>query len=268
MMLLELVSPNVRRALAVASAILALGVTAPPLAARPLAAIKAEGELRVGLTGDYAPFSRRDAAGRFDGADVVMAQSLARALKLRLVIVPTSWTTLAADLAADRFDIAMGGVSITPDRAAIGDFSHPVLRDGKRPIVRCADRERLVSVAAIARPEVRVVVNPGGTNERFARSHFKDAAVTVHPDNRTIFEEIAAGRADVMVTDGAEVDYQARRHPGVLCAAATPAPFDQAEKAFWMSRDPDLKAAVDRWLDASLAAGAYDRALAVAAEAP
>lgn len=256
-------SLDLSRTAALIGAIVALGAT--PATARPLAAMVSAGELRVGLTGDYAPFSFRDGEGRVEGADVVMAQSLARDLKLKLVLVQTSWSSLAADLAADRFDVAMGGVSITPDRAAQGDFSRPVLHDGKRPIVRCSDKARFVSVAAIDRPDVRVVVNPGGTNERFARGRLKSAALTVHPDNRTIFREIADGRADVMVTDGAEVDHQARLNPGVLCAAATPEPFDHAEKAFWMTRDPALKAAVDRWLDAALASGEYDRALAAAA---
>lgn len=252
----------------VACCALAVGFfgTVNAAAARPLAAIRAEGSLHVGITGDYAPFSLRKSDGTLTGADVTMARSLARALKLRLVLEPTSWKTLAADHDADRFDIAMGGVSITPDRAATGDFSHPVMRDGKRPIVRCADKDRYVSLAAIDRADVRVAVNPGGTNERFARANLSHAALTLHADNRTIFDEIAASRADVMVTDGAEVDYQARRHPGVLCAAAVPAPFDSSVKAYWMTRDAALKAAVDHWLDASLAAGDYDRALAAAAD--
>jgi len=260
-------APPVWRAALIAVAIIALNGASTAAAARPLSEIMADGALRVGLTGDYAPFSLRGANGAIEGADVDMARSLARALNVTLVLVPTSWKTLAADLAADRFDVAMGGVSVTPDRAALGDFSHPVLSDGKRHIVRCADRDRLTSVAAIDRPDVRVVVNPGGTNERFARANLKGESVAVHAENRTIFEEIADGRADVMVTDGAEVDYQARRHPGVLCAAAVAQPFDRSEKAYWMTRDPNLKAAVDRWLDASLAAGDYDRALAVAATA-
>ena len=140
--------------------------------ARPLDLIKSAGQLRVGMTGDYAPFSVRGADGHIAGADVVMAQALADALGVSLAIVPTTWKSLQADLQADRFDIAMGGVSITADRAAIGEFSVPLVHDGKRPITRCADKDRFVSVASIDQPEVRVVVNPGGTNERFARSHF------------------------------------------------------------------------------------------------
>lgn len=236
--------------------------------ARPLSAIRTDGTLKVGMTGDYAPFSLRRADGAFEGADVTMARSLAQALGVSLVLVPTSWKTLAADLRADRFDVAMGGVSVTPERAALGAFSIPVLHDGKRPIVRCADKDRYVSLAAIDRPDVRIVVNPGGTNERFVDGTMTRASIEEHADNRTIFDEIADGRADVMITDGAEVDYQARRHPGVLCAAAVPGPFDHVDKAFWMTNDPALTAAVNGWLDESLKDGFYDKALSEAADYP
>lgn len=248
---------------------LALGCLAAAqtgVSARPLAAIRESGTLRVGLTGDYAPYAIRRGEGAMTGADVTMAHDLARSLGVALEIVPTTWKSLRDDLLADRYDIAMGGVSVTPDRAAVADFSLPVTQDGKRPIVRCADAQRFVSLDAINRPEVRVVVNPGGTNERFATAHVRGAAVRVHPDNRTIFEEVAEGRADLMITDGAEVDYQSRRHKGVLCPAAVPGPFDRADKAYWMTRDPALKAAVDGWLQSVLTSGAYARALAAAAE--
>jgi cyclohexadienyl dehydratase len=236
---------------------LMLMLSVTPVEARTLAAIKADGILKVGLTGDYAPYSLRGPDGEITGADVTMAQALAKELGVVLQIVPTTWKSMTGDFKADRFDIAMGGVSITAERAAIGDFSLPVMSDGKRPIVRCADKDRYISVAAINQPHVRVVVNPGGTNEAFAKAHFPDATLEQHPDNRTIFDDIAAGHADVMVTDGAEVDYQAHRHPGVLCPAAVTHAFDHFQKAFWMTRDPPLKAAVDGVLKKSLAAGDY-----------
>lgn len=241
-------------------------LSAVPAAARSLAAIRQDGTLRVGLTGDYAPYALRLPDGSLKGADVTMAGELAKALGVKVEIVPTTWKTLKDDLLADRYDIAMGGVTITPDRASVADFSVPVLVDGKRPIVRCADKARFVTVKDIDKPEVRVVVNPGGTNQRFADANFPHASVRVFPDNRAIFQEIAQNRADVMVTDGTEVDYQARVNPGVLCPAAVPDAFNKNEKAFWMSRDPALKAAVDEWLTRTLKSGAYGRALAKAAE--
>ena len=250
-----------RLALAIAAALLLCS----PAWARSLAEIRGDGTLKVGVTGDYAPFSLRRDDGSIVGADVTMAHALAQSLGVTLTLVPTTWKTLEADFRADKFDVAMGGVTETPDRAALGDFSTPVLRDGKRPIVRCGDKDHYVSLGAIDQPGVRVIVNPGGTNERFAKAHLTQAAVTVYPDNRTIFEEIAASRADVMITDGAEVDYQSRRHPGVLCPAAVPDSFDHTDKAYWLTRDAALKAAVDDWLGRSLSAGLYRKALADAA---
>lgn len=241
-------------------------LAAGPAEARSLSAIKQDGTLRVGLTGDYAPYSLRLPDGTIKGADVVMAGELAKALGVRVEIVPTTWKTLKDDLLSDRYDVAMGGVTVTPDRASVGDFSVPVLTDGKRPIVRCSDKDRFVSIKDIDKPEVRVVVNPGGTNQRFADANFPHASVRLFPDNRAIFKEVAEGRADVMVTDGTEVDYQSRLNAGVLCPAAVPEAFNKNDKALWMTRDPALKAAVDEWLSKTLKSGAYAKALAKAAE--
>ena len=213
-------------------------------------------------TGDYRPFTSRDAvSGKLEGFDIDQGESLAAALGVNAEFVPTSWPNLAVDFAADKFDIAMGGISITLDRARKGYFSTPYLREGKTPIARCADSAKFAALADIDKPDVRVVVNPGGTNERFARANIKTAPIRVFPDNRTIFDEIAAGRADVMMTDVSETKYQAKLHPGVLCPVHPDKPFDFAEKAYWMQRDTALKVFVDTWLHMSVESGAF-RALA------
>jgi cyclohexadienyl dehydratase len=240
----------------------ALALMALPLRAAPLAEIEQHGVLRVGLTGDYLPYSGRETDGTFFGADVVMAQSLAKDLGVKLLIVPTTWKGLAADLTADRFDVAMGGITVTPDRAQKGDFSSVVSTDGKRPIVRCADKERYTSIQAIDQPGVKVIVNPGGTNQRFADANLAAAHIEVSPDNTKVFHEIAEGDADVMVTDGAEVDLQAHRHPGVLCAADVKEPFNHFDLAYWMTKDPALRAAVDKWLGQAQSDGTAEKARA------
>lgn len=236
---------------------------APPAGAGArLDAIRAAGALRIGLTGDYMPFSTLDAAtGDFSGLDVDLGRSLAASMGFRPVFVRTSWPTLSADLQAGRFDIAMGGVSVTPARAAIGLFSAPVLMDGKTPIARCENVERFQTLDAIDRPGVRLVVNPGGTNEKFARAHIHAATIILHPDNTTIFEEIVAGRADLMITDAIETRLQAKLHPE-LCAVHPDRPFDHAEKAYFMPKDEDMKRAVDRWLAEARRTGELKREIA------
>ncbi|CAM5776486.1 amino acid ABC transporter substrate-binding protein [Labrys miyagiensis] len=229
-------------------------------AERGLDAILAAGVLKVGSTGDYRPFTFKDpASGAFSGFDIDLAQNLADALGVKLEIVPTSWPTLAADFEAGKFDVAMGGVSVTLDRQKRGLFSIPYMREGKTPIARCGDKGKFDTLAGIDKPDVTVIANPGGTNEKFDRAHLKQARIVVFPDNTKIFDEVAAGHADLMITDASETRFQEKLHRGVLCAVHPDKPFDFAEKAYWLQSDIGLKGFVDQWLHQSIETGAYQK---------
>lgn len=160
-----------------------------------------------------------------------MAEALGKALGVNVHYVKTDWSQMTKDFEADNFDIAMGGVSITLDRQKKGFFSAPVMREGKTPIARCAETGRFDTLADIDRRGVRVIVNPGGTNERFARAHLSNAELKVFADNVAIFDEIAKGNADLVLTDASETRYQQKLHPGVLCAVHPDKPFDFSEKS-------------------------------------
>jgi len=232
---------------------------AKPAAASRLDEILARGTLRVGSTGDYKPFSYRVAGSdRYIGLDIALAEGLAKSLGVKLQVVPTTWSALMGDLADDRFDLAMGGISVSLERQKKAFFSIPTLRDGKTPIARCDDVRKYQTLADIDRPEVRLIVNPGGTNERFARANAPHATLTVFPDNVAIFDRIAAGAADVMITDAIEARLQQRLHPK-LCAIHPEAPFDFSEKAILLPRDVVLKAYVDQWLHQEIESGDFAR---------
>ena len=240
----------------------AMATDAASAAASPsnrLDEILARGTLRVGTTGDYKPFSARTGPGdTFIGLDIALAADLAKSMGVRLQLVPTTWSTMMADLVDRRFDVAMGGVSVSLERQKKAYFSTPYLRDGKTPIARCADAAKYQTLADIDRPGVRLIVNPGGTNERFDRANAPHATLVVHPDNVTIFDRLAAGDADVMITDAIETRLQQRLHP-TLCAVHPDAPFDFSEKAVLLPRDDVLKAYVDQWLHQAIASGAFAR---------
>ena len=214
--------------------------------------IAARGVLRVGVTGDYAPFGfaevrNAESASSLTGIDVDLANDLAQSLGVTLRIVPTSWPSLSKDLATNQFDLALGGITRTLARARNATFSIPYFADGKSAIARCSDRARFKDLAAIDTPGVRIIVNPGGTNEQYVRAHITRATVSVNPDNLSIFAALAKGSGDVMITDLVEARFQAARNP-TLCVALGGAQLTHADKAILLPRDAPLKEFVDLWL--------------------
>ncbi len=221
--------------------------------------ILTKGVLRVATTGDYKPFSYKD-GDQFIGADVELAGSLAKSLGVKLEIVPTSWPTLMKDYADDRFDIAMSGISINLARQKVALYSLPYLKDGKTPITRCENVARWQTLEQIDQSSTRAIVNPGGTNETFARVNLTRATITVYQDNVTILDKVVSGEADLMITDAIETRLQQKLRPQ-LCAVHPDAPFDYSEKAFLLPRDLLFKAYVDQWLHQSMASGALQKVM-------
>ena len=176
-----------------------------------------------------------------------MARNLAASLDAELLLVETSWPTLVDDLMAGRFDIAMSGVSRTLTRARAGLFSHAYHVGGKTAIARCQDRQRFGSLASIDRPGVRIIVNPGGTNEGFVDANITRATIVRHHDNASIFDEIIAGRADVMITDAIEVRHKTGQHEA-LCASMPGSTLTYQEKGYLMLNDQRLQDYVNLWL--------------------
>ena len=216
------------------------------------------GTLRVGTTGDYAPFSYSpdllSSSKKWRGIDIDLAQNLAASLGVEVRWVPTTWPRLMNDLHSGRYDIGMSGISISEQRKETAFFSTPYYQGGKTPLIRCRDSETYYSLETIDTPHTRVIVNPGGTNQKFVNANIHHANILVHNDNRSIFDELITNRADVMITDQIEVSLQVALHPE-LCPAMGKQTLTFSEKAYLLPRDKVWKESVDRWLDKRLHEG-------------
>jgi cyclohexadienyl dehydratase len=218
--------------------------------------VLARGTLRACTTGDYKPYSFDKGDGHFEGIDIDMTESLAKSLGVKAEYIKTSWPDLMNDFVA-KCDIGMGGVSPTLERQRRAFFTQAYMIDGKTPIVRCSDVSKYQSIAQIDLPATRVIVNPGGTNERFTRQYFPHANLTVYPDNVTIFKQILEGNADVMVTDASETLLQQKLNPG-LCSVHPDKPFQYGEKTWLLPRgEVVFQQYVDQWLHLARATGEY-----------
>ena len=169
--------------------------------------------LRVGTSGDYPPFSRaRD--GRpadYEGFDIALARAYAADRKLTLEFVHFRWPRLMKDLQAGRFDVAMSGVTIRPDRSAAGRFTLSVVESGA--VVLVSDADRFDELERLDLPRVRLGVNAGGHLERAARERFPHATLLAIPDNASVLRALREAHVDAVVTDTLEADVWQRGEP-------------------------------------------------------
>jgi len=197
-----------------------------------LSAARSRGVLLVGATGDYRPMSYLEPeTGRYVGFDAALAGDLAASLGVRLEFVPTSWPTLMDDALDGKFDLAVCGITITSARKELALMSDGYLENGKTVLCRVEDADKYTSLEAIDRPEVRVMENPGGLNEKFARANLPRAELIIHPVNEEIPGLVASGKADVMITEILEAEYYVSRDPR-LAAPLLNRPFTHGELGF------------------------------------
>ena len=219
------------------------------------------GKLRVCTPGDYKPFSLAKPDGSYEGLDIDLMQSAAKSLGVQVEFVKTAWPKLMDDF-IEKCDIAVGGISVSTDRAKRAGFSAAYMVNGKAPITRCENVAKFQTIADIDKPGVTVVENPGGSNEKFARANFKQAKIVIYNDNTTIFDEILKGHADLMISESVETKVQAKLRPG-LCAVNPDKPLQYGEMAYLTPRgDVAFKAFVDQWLHLARANGEYDKVVA------
>jgi cyclohexadienyl dehydratase len=185
------------------------------------------------------------------GTDIDMAASLSTALSLSSPVkfVPTTWSNLTTDLTAGSFDIAMGGISITLARAMKFYYSNAVSRAGKVGCIRCADSTKYTSLATLDVEGTTVVVNVGGTNEAFDRANLVNADLLLVNDNKIVYEVVANGTADAMISDMVEIELQVRLWNGTLCMLGDAAePWTFSQLGYLMPRDEVWRNFVNVWL--------------------
>lgn len=210
-----------------------------PLAGK-VAQIAERGTLLVGTTGDYRPLSYREADGNYWGFGIEVAGKIAERLGVSIEFVQTSWPTLTADVLAEpqTFDMAIGGITITDARWETMLMSDGYLCNGKTILCRASEADRYRSLVDIDRPEVRVMVNPGGLNEKFALANLTQAQIIIHERNEEIPSLVAEGQADVMITEITEAPWYVQ-NDARLSAPLLSSPFTHGEIGVLMRKGQD-----------------------------
>jgi cyclohexadienyl dehydratase len=221
--------------------------------------------LRVGTPGDYRPLAMLE-NGKYEGFDVDVISLIAKELGVKVEFVPTTWPKLMEDHLADKFDISLGGITRNVVRMVKTDFLPPCAPFGKVALIRADDKWKFTTPESLNQPDVRVIKNPGGTNEKYVDAFLTKAKVTTHQKNAEIPGLIAEGKGDVMITDTYEALVYSKKDSRLFVAFINKPLTPLAYKGYMLQNDDqdyvrvmkfiwdelqlrgELKAAEDKWL--------------------
>jgi cyclohexadienyl dehydratase len=194
---------------------------------------------------------RSEGEADWAGFSIDVARAYAEATRRRMEWVRFRWPGLTTDLAAERFDLALSGITIRPDRSISGRFSHPLTASGAVALV--PTEADLWSAADLDVPGRAIAVNAGGHLEQTARRLFPKARIEAIANNAAVLDRLGRDGVHAVLTDSLEAPHWQARHPGPLRAIG---PLTRDRKAAWFPPSRTAEAArFDAWLIEAEAAG-------------
>ncbi|HRC71379.1 MAG TPA: transporter substrate-binding domain-containing protein [Candidatus Competibacter sp.] len=249
--------PN--RLLAVLTALfLALALLLPPLAraqnaSQQLAAdsvletIKKRGSVKIGLS-TFVPWAMRDKNGELTGYEIDVAKQLAEDMKVKAEFVPTAWDGIIPALLAGKFDVIIGGLSITPERNLTVNFTLPYANSGIHLVAHQELAAGFKSLADFDKPGVVLAVRRGATPATAAKRLMPKAVLRQFDEDALALQEVLNGKAHAFVASAPTPAFEALKHPDKLFLPI-PEPFVQGAEGFALRKgDPDALNFFNNWI--------------------
>ena len=188
----------------------------PALGESRLQSILANGELRVGTTGDWNPMTMIDPNSKErTGFDIDIANALASDMGVKVVFVPTTWKTLVNGVVADKYDIT-SSASISPKRALVAGYSGSYFAVEDVPMMLRKNKGKYNSWENLNNPSVKVAVTLGTVQEKRAEELFNKSEIIKVSSPARDYQEVLAGRADISMTSNLEAAKLVEKYPELM----------------------------------------------------
>lgn len=205
------------------------------------------GAMRVGIA-SFVPWAMQDKNGEYIGFEVDVAKRLAKDLGVDIQLVPTKFAGIIPALLADKFDIIIGSLSVTPERNLKGNFSIPY---DYATIEAVANREKTKDMKFpqdYDKPEIVIAVRNGSTPALIAKKMFPNATVRMFDDEAPAVQDVIAGRSHMMLSSAPLPAFETLKHPEILYQPTTE-PLSRQPVGFLIRKgDPDTMNVLDNWI--------------------
>ena len=159
------------------------------------------GELRVGFESGYVPFEMTNKKGEFIGFDMDYGRRLAKDMGVKFVPVNTAWDGIIPALMTGKFDIIMGGMTITQERNLKVNFADPYIVVGQTILLNKKLKNQVLSYKDLNNPKYIVTSRMGTTGEQAIKKYIPNATYKGFESEAEAGLEVINGKADALVYD-------------------------------------------------------------------
>ena len=219
----------------------------------PLGSIIKRGKLRVGYHRENLPFSFINDNGDLVGFDIELMHVLARELKVEIEFIEWTYETGVKDLDQGKFDIAIGGLIVNPERLAMVNFSNPYMNMTTAVVVRDHRRNEFKNWRAIDKePNVRLGV-VGERRTKNIKRYLPHADIVVLENYSNFFTDNPKG-VDALIISAEAGSAWTILYP--MYSVAVPEPHLKANAALAMPLGTsDFEDYVNDWLQMKQTSG-------------
>ncbi|MCB9943234.1 MAG: transporter substrate-binding domain-containing protein [Geminicoccaceae bacterium] len=216
--------------------------------------IKQRGTIRVGLS-TFVPWAMRDKNGELIGFEVDVARKLAEDMGVDIEFVPTAWDGIIPALLAGKFDVIIGGMSITPTRNLTVNFSLPYATSSLGVMASKKLAEGLAWPDDYNSPDVTFVCRRGATPCIYIQDNFPKATLRQFDDDGQTQQEVLNGNAHALVASQPEPAFIIYDNPDVAFAP-TDEKIEPHSDAFALRKgDPDALNFFNNWIMINIQSG-------------
>jgi polar amino acid transport system substrate-binding protein len=174
---------------------------APTSASPVIDRILQHGELRVGTSGNQPPLNATTKQGQIIGFDADLAAALAKAMGVKLTLVPIQFSELLPSLERGDVDMVLSGLTITPQRNLHVVFVGPYLVSGMSILTKEKTMATLRHAEEIDTPKVKLAALRGSTAEKFAQENVPRAKLVLTNTLDEGVELVRKGKVDALLAD-------------------------------------------------------------------
>jgi arginine/ornithine transport system substrate-binding protein len=152
------------------------------------------GKLRIGVEGNYPPFSQLGADGKLSGFDIDIANAVCAQLKMECQLVQQEWDGMMPALSAKKFDLIVASMTITDERKKVADFSDAYYDVPQRFLAKTGAFKDYTPASLKGK---KIIVLRNSPRAKFIADTYKESEVHLVNKEAEVYLELAAGRGDI-----------------------------------------------------------------------